>query len=305
MAIGIGPGDEVLIPDTTFIGSATAAIMVGADPVFVDVEPETFQIDIARAAQRLTPRTRAIMPVHLFGTACDMAAVGAFAETHGLKIIEDAAQGIGVHYAGRHVGTFGDVGCFSFFADKTITTGEGGYIVCRDEAVYQKLRLLRNQGRLDRGSFMHEAVGYNFRMTDIQCAIGLVQLARLPEIIARKGAILAHYRARLDGVPGIRILGAAPNADQVAFRCVVMSDDAAGLMRHLEQGGVQPRGFFQPMHRQPGLLERSNPALMVDADFPNAIYGATHGVCLPAHATMSEADVDLVCDLVRQFHAHG
>ena len=308
MAMGIGSGDEVLVPDITFMGSATAVIMVGAMPVLVDVDDQTFQIDMSRAEDRLTPKTRAVMPVHLFGTACDMAAVLAFAETHGLLVIEDAAQGIGVTSGNRHVGSLGDVGCFSFFADKTITTGEGGYVVCRDAAVFERLRLLRNQGRLDRGSFIHEAIGYNFRMTDLQCAIGLAQLARLDRIVRRKAELLRRYQDGLHAVSDVRVLGPAPNAGHVPFRCVLVAPEVRGLMKHLQAGGVETRSCFHPLHRQPGLRDwsasRIDPALLDDALFPNAIFGWDHGVCLPIRPTMSNADVDLICEAVAGFYDH-
>lgn len=154
MALGLRPGDEVIVPDITFIGSATAVILAGGVPVFVDVEPATYQIDVAQIEARLSPRTRALMPVHLFGTACDMDAVLEVSRKHGLCVIEDAAQGVGVTYRGRHVGAMGDVGCFSFFADKTITTGEGGYVTCQDLELYERLLHLRNQGRVMRGGLV-------------------------------------------------------------------------------------------------------------------------------------------------------
>lgn len=305
LALEIGPGDEVLVPDITFMGSASAIIMVGATPVFTEVDAECFQIDIDSAASRLTSRTKAIMPVHLFGTACDMRAVNNFAALNGLRVIEDAAQGIGVTSGCRHVGGLGDVGCFSFFADKTITTGEGGYVVCRDPAIYDKLRLLRNQGRLDRGSFIHPAVGFNFRLTDMQSALGLVQLKRLPHIIARKEAIMARYHERLVGVPGLRMLGAAPGANHVPFRCVLLVKHAKALMEHLGQQGIQPRSSFYPLHRQPGLKEwgqgRISADLFDDAHYPNANFSWDHGVCLPIHVTLSDEDVDRVCDAVTGF----
>src|SRR5262249_23604308 len=195
-----------------------------------EVDDQTFQIDLAHAETRIGPRTRAIMPVHLFGTSSDMPTVCGFADRHGLQVIEDAAQGIGVSVAGKPVGSFGDGGCFSFFADKTITTGEGGYVACRDPRVFDRLRLLRNQGRLDRGSFIHPAVGYNFRMTDVQSAIGLVQLDRLPRIVQRKQELLALYREGLSHLPEIRVLGAAEGANHVPFRCVLMTDRVRELM---------------------------------------------------------------------------
>jgi len=196
-AMDIGPGDEVIVPDFTFIASATSVHMAGATPVFVEVNRDNFQIELSHADHLVNDKTKAIMPVHIYGTIADMDAVAQFAKKHNLLVIEDAAAALGVHYKGQHAGTFGDIGTFSFFADKTITTGEGGFVVTSNEEMHHKLLLLRNQGRVDRGSFIHPEMGYNFRITDIQAAIGQVQLAKLPQIIARKEAIKQYYLERL------------------------------------------------------------------------------------------------------------
>ncbi|MEX0921388.1 MAG: DegT/DnrJ/EryC1/StrS family aminotransferase [Rhodovibrionaceae bacterium] len=305
MALEIGPGDEVLLPDTTFIGSATAVALSGATPVFADVEPDGYQIDVARAERHLTGRTRAIMPVHLYGTACDMDGVTAFAARHGLRVIEDAAQGIGVSYRGEevsgHVGSLGDAGCFSFFADKTVTTGEGGFVACRDPAVFDRLLHLRNQGRAERGSFVHPEIGFNFRITDLQAAVGRAQLAKLPEIVARKTALHAAYRAALSDIPELRILGAAPGAGLVPFRCVLIAERAAALGGYLTARGVQVRGFFYPLHRQP-CFAGAGSAARNDALYPNAIHGYEHGLCLPIFPQLAGEQVAEIAALIRAFY---
>ncbi len=246
------------------------------------------------------------MPVHLYGTACDMSAVMQLAHEKGLLVVEDAAQGIGVTYNGRHVGGIGDFGCFSFFADKTITTGEGGYVVCRDSKNYEKLLQLRNQGRLDRGSFIHPAIGYNFRITDVQAAIGLAQFARLDQIIKRKQEHIENYVRAFADLPNVRVLRAGQGANHVPFRCVIIVDRATELMKYLEQNGVQSRTFFFLLHSQPGLAGAIKAAdvadLYQDRDFPNAIFGWERGVCLPMHASLSKDELDLVCSLVRSFY---
>ena len=192
-AAGIKSGDEVIVPDFTFIATANSVEMVGATPVFADVNRKNFQIEISGLEKLITPKTKAIMPVHVYGTVADMDEITKFASKHNLIIVEDAAQAIGVHYKGKHAGTFGKTGAFSFFADKTITTGEGGFIVTDDEKIYDQLLYLRNQGRKDRGSFIHPEIGYNFRMTDIQCAIGLTQLGKFEEIKKRKTIVKEKY----------------------------------------------------------------------------------------------------------------
>ena len=299
MALNIGPGDEVLVPDTTFIGSASAVALTGAKPVFVDVEPTTFQIDLADAGRRTTPATRAIMPVHLYGTACDMAAVSEFAARNGLRVIEDAAQGMGVRSRGQHVGTFGDVGCFSFFADKTITTGEGGFVTCRDEKTYERLRLLRNQGRMNSGTFIHPSVGFNLRITDMQAALGRVQLRKLGAIIEKKLALHAAYLEALSGIRGVRVLGAAEGANHVPFRCVIVVDDAEALIKHLTAHRIEPRSFFYPLHLQPAFASLRGPEAS-DLDFPHAVAGYEGGICLPIHHALTVEDVSRIADCIRE-----
>ncbi len=306
MALGIGPGDEVLVPDITFIGSATAVVLAGATPVFVEVNRDNFQIDMVDAEARVSPRTRAVMPVHLYGMCCDLTAVCEFAQRHDLRVIEDAAQAVGVRYQGRHAGAFGDVGCFSFFADKTITTGEGGYVVCRDEVVYERLLLLRNQGRPDRGSFIHPAIGYNFRITDMQAAVGLVQLDKLDEITRRKRALLDAYREKLAGLEEVWFLVQQPGSEYVPFRAVLLCERVHALTAHLTEAGIEPRGFFYPMHRQPCFASldkgRGGPFELDDSRYPNAVFGYEHGLCLPIYPTLSLDEVGFICGVIRRFY---
>lgn len=306
MALGIEAGDEVLVPDITFIGSATAVEMVGALPVFVEVERDTFQIDVTKAEALVNERTRAIMPVHLYGTACNMHAVSSFASHHGLKVIEDAAEAIGVCYDGRPAGGLGDVGCFSFMADKTVTMGEGGYVVCRDEAIFEQLRYLRNQGRLDRGSFIHPRLGYNFRITDLQAAVGVAQLGKLDVIVKRKLELHAEYTHCLAGLDSVRVLGAEPLSTFVPFRCVLIAERAPDLMRFLNALGIQTRTFFYPMHKQPCFanlpLSHSEQQRRGDDDFPNAVYGFDHGLCLPIFPTLRKDQVGFIADSIAKFY---
>jgi perosamine synthetase len=305
MALEIGPGDEILIPDITFIGSANAALLSGAVPVFVDVDRDSFQIDLAHAARLVGPRTRAIMPVHLYGSACDMTAVCAFANQHGLLVIEDAAQAIGVMHRGQHAGSFGDAGCFSFFADKTLTTGEGGFVVCKEEKVYERLRLLRNQGRLNAGTFLHPSIGYNFRITDIQAAIGLVQMRKLPEIVARKHQIYEWYKQDLAPIAAVRLLGPASESNHVPFRAVILAENAFDLMAFLTESAVQAREFFHPMHSQPcfaGLVDADNARFRRHEDYPNANYGYSRGVCLPIYPTLRREQVSYIAQKIGAFY---
>jgi len=301
-ALEIGRGDEVLVPDFTFIASATSVEMVGAKPVFVDVNRRNFQIDLSHAAKLISKKTKAIMPVHIYGTIANMDDIMAFAKKHKLMVIEDAAQAIGVHWKKKHAGTFGDIGCFSFFADKTITTAEGGFIVTNHKKIYEKLLYLRNQGRLDRGSFIHPQIGYNFRLTDIQSAIGLAQLAKLNQIKKRKLHLLKLYKQLLQDVAGITFFKPEPRADWVPFRIGILYPQAKKLMAFMSAKGIETRTFFYPLHQQPcfAYLKDKNNQLN-DKNFPNSIYGHQHGVCLPTFPTLTDKQVKYVCQVIKQF----
>jgi perosamine synthetase len=304
--LGIGPGDEVLVPDFTFIASANAVEMTGATPVFVQVNRDNFQIDVARAERWITPKTRAVMPVHIYGAVAEMNAVIAFSEQHNLAIVEDAAQAIDVRYDGQHAGTLGAVGTFSFFADKTITTGEGGLVVTNDEAIYDQLLYLRNQGRKNRGTFIHPEIGYNFRITDIQAAIGLVQLGKLPRIRERKLEILALYRERLEGLETfVRFFQPPGRSEFIPFRVPLICERANELMTFLEKHEIEPRTFFYPLHRQPCFAAFIAAQLGAEDEasvFENAIYGYEHGVCLPVFPTLTDEQVEYVCATIRVFY---
>lgn len=297
-AVGVGPGDEVIVPDFTFIASATSVEMTGAVPMFVDVNRKNFQIDLRDADKLITKRTKAIMPVHIYGTIADMDSVMKFAKKHNLKVIEDAAEAIGVTKNGKHAGTFGEVGCFSFFADKTITTAEGGFVVTDDEKVYKKLLYLRNQGRLDRGSFIHPEIGYNFRMTDVQCAIGLVQLNKLEEIKDRKKKIIDLYKKYLKNIREITYFEPDQNADWIPFRMGILVKEAKELMSFMKSKDIEPRTFFYPLHKQPAFKYLRNND---DSFFANSIYAFEHGICLPAFPSLKEEQVAHIAGTIKEF----
>lgn len=301
-AAGIGAGDEVIVPDFTFIASANAVEMAGARPVFCDVLPFNCQIDIASAEKCITPKTKAIMPVHIYGTVCDMDSVTAFARQHNLLIIEDAAQAIGAHYKGIHAGTFGDVGAFSFFADKTITTGEGGFVVTNNAEIHEKLLYLRNQGRRERGTFIHPEIGYNFRMTDIQCSMGIVQLEKLAQIIERKKHILALYRSLLQSIKQVRFFEPPEHAEWVPFRIPLFCEQAHELMAFLANKEIETRTFFYPLHRQPAFNYLQSDKTLHDDDFSLAISAYNQGVCFPIFPALSDEQIRYVCDMIMEFY---
>lgn len=306
-AAGVHGGDEVIVPDCTFIGSANAVEMLGAVPVFVDVKKTNFQIDVEDCRRVLSERTRAIMPVHLFGMSAGMDEVTRFAKAHNLLVIEDAAQALGVRYKGKACGTFGDVGCYSFFADKTITTGEGGFVVTDREEVFHRLLFLRNQGRRERGTFIHPEIGYNFRLTDIQSAMGLIQLRKISFIKERKLEILRTYHSLLDSVGEVCFTDLEPGSDHIPFRVTVLCKKAHALMEFMSARGIQNRTFFYPLHRQRCYVNLSHPQHRAggldDRFFPNAIYGYDHGICLPTFPSLKAEQIRYVCDVIKEFFA--
>lgn len=302
-ALDVGPGDEVLVPDVTFFASASAVILAGGTPVPVEVEHDTFQISVADAGRALSERTKAIMPVHLYGSAANMKEVLRFADLNRLLVIEDAAEALGVCYRGQQVSTFGDAGCFSFFAGKSITTGEGGYVVCRDKGVYQRLIQLSEQGRLESGTFIHPTVGFNFQVTDICFAMGLAQLKRFDEIVQRKQRLLGWYREGLRDIPEVCFLGIEEGSDFIPFRVVLICQDAHRLMAHLKANKIQPRTVFYPLHKQPSLAYLSDLGVdLNDGLFPNANRAYARGLCLPAFPTLTKGQVDYTCSEIGGFY---
>ena len=255
VALGIGPGDEVIIPDFTLIVSANTVLLAGARPVLVDVDPKTWCLDPAKLEEKITPRTRAIMAVHMYGHPCDMTAIAAVARKHNLAVIEDCAEAHGAEIAGRKVGTFGDAGCFSFYGNKILTTGEGGMVLVRDAALAAKLRLLRDQG-FEPPRFVHRVVGFNYRLTNVQAAIGLAQTEKADEKVRTKRDIASWYLALLAFNKDVEVPFEAAGAKNVYWMFGVKLGPAFtqgrdAVMDELKSKGIETRAFFCPMHRQP------------------------------------------------------
>ncbi len=308
-ALGIGKGDEVIVPDCTFIASANAVEMVGATPIFVDVNRLNFQIEVSDCERVVSEKTKAVMPVHLYGMAANMDSVMKFANNKNLLVIEDAAQALGIRYRAKFCGTFGEVGTFSFFADKTITTGEGGFVVTNNGDIHQKLLYLRNQGRTERGTFIHPEIGYNFRMTDIQMAIGLVQWGKFKGIADRKRAIYQLYREKLSNIGQVKFTTIEPGSEFIPFRVTILCDDAHKVMAYMSSKNIQPRTFFYPLHKQPCFQYLNNDRdwfdRCEDKYFPNATYGYEHGICLPSFAALKEEQIDYVCNTIKGYYENN
>ncbi len=293
----IGPGDEVIVPDFTFFGTASAVILAGARPVLVDVHDSDGNIDPAAVEASISTSTRAILPVHLFGQACDMDAITELAARHNLWVIEDAAQGVGVTCGARHVGTIGDIGCLSFVSDKTLTTGEGGALVTNDDQLAERCRWFKNHGRRSRSEPLHTHVGVNLRITDVQAAVGVANFKRLDETIQRKRELRDAYGARLADCDGVTLMPDNGRGRAVPFRVCVRVADPAGLSRFLADRGIGTRRFYPPLHRQPGLTLDN--CLMYETPTRSVRLYET-GLMLPSSLDLTDEQIDFVCHAVRE-----
>ena len=294
LALDLPRGSEVIIPGFTFMASASAAVFAGLKPVLIDVDPNTFAARPEAFERAITSRTSALMPVHIYGQAANAAEIAQIGRRRGLAVIEDAAQACGVRYRGQHAGTFGDVGVISFFADKSITMGEGAVVMARDPALARRISLIRNQGRESSGTFVHEMLGMNFRVTDLQCALGNAQLARLPQVRADRLRRYNLYAETLAGLPQMRLMRLDPNSDFIPFRFPLLCPRMPELREALENASIQTRSMFYPLHRQPCLQGLIDP---VDLPICDTLFG--EGLCLPIHQGVSDEDVRRACDIIR------
>lgn len=299
VALGIGAGDEVIIPDFTLIVSANVVIQAGARPVLIDADPFTWCLDAAQIEAKITPRTKAIMAVHLYGHPCDMVALRAIADKHNLYLIEDCAEAHGSEVVGQRVGSYSDAGCFSFYGNKTLTTGEGGMIVCRDPELAERLRLLRNQGFRE-PRFVHDTVAYNYRMTNVQAAIGVAQTEKADEKVEAKRRIARAYTELLRGEPELQLPTEAPWAKNTYWMYGVLLCDGFGrtkdeVMQMLKEKGVDTRSFFCPMHMQPVFANGDNPAYPdVSGSYPISEDLWKRGFYLPSGIGLTQAQLEEV-----------
>ncbi len=291
-ALDIQPGDEVIIPAFSLIVSANTVAVIGATPVLVDVEPDTWCIDPRRIEERITPRTRAIMVVHMYGHPADMPRIMDIARRHRLRVIEDCAQAHGATIDDRPVGGIGDVGAFSFYGNKLITTGEGGMLLTNDNAIAQRAALLRNQA-FEEERFVHRAVGFNYRMTNIQAAIGLAQCERLFQKVERKIEIARIYRELLEPCDDIQLPVCRPGAQNVYWMFGIVlkpsfGPSAAHLRERLAQRGIETRPFFVPLSRQP-IYQGDHPRWPdLRGDFPVSERLSDCGLYLPSGLSLTE-----------------
>jgi len=255
-SLEIGPGDEVIVSTFTNIASALAIVHCGATPVVVDSERETWNIDATKIEAKITKKTKAIMPVHIYGHPCDMDPIMEIAKKYSLYIVEDAAEAHGAEYKGKKVGGIGDIGCFSFYGNKIISTGEGGMLITDSAKINERAKLLRNLAFDSKRRFLHDYLGYNYRMTNVEAAIGVAQLGRVDEFIQKKRYIASFYNSMLKDIPGLTLPVEKPWAKNVYWMYCIVVEDEFGisrdeLMAGLLEKGIETRTMFIPMNQQP------------------------------------------------------
>ena len=297
-AAGIKEGDEVITSPFSYVASANCILYERATPVFADIDEATMNIDPGKAAAAVTERSRALLPVHVFGQPCAMRALGALCAERGLIAIEDACEAIGAEYEGRKVGSFGDFAVFSFFPNKQMTTGEGAAITCSDARAAALLRTLRNQGMSEESPWLtHDELGYNYRMTEMSAALGLSQLGRIEEMLAMREAVAMLYRERLRSIARVSLIEAAPQTTRLSWFAAIArlapEFDRDEVIADLRSLGIPAKAYFSPLHLQPVYRERFGYG---PGDFPVAERVARSTLALPFHNRMTEGQVALVCE---------
>lgn len=298
----IGYGDEVIIPDFTLIASATMVIITGAKPVLVDVDPQTMCIDVNLIEAKITERTKAIMPVHMYGHPADMDAINAIAEKYNLYVVEDGAEAHGTEYKGRKVGSLAHAAAFSFYGNKTLTTGEGGMVTTDDQALADKMKMLRNQA-FEHPRFVHNHVGFNYRLTNLQAAIGLAQAEKAQQKADRRREIAAMYTSLLKDVPGITVPYEAAWAKSTYWMYGILIDrekfgrSKQEVVAELTQAGIDTRDFFYPMHQQPVFQHGKDPRYPdTSGSYPVSTYLYDNGFYLPSGLGLTSSDIEIVVE---------
>jgi perosamine synthetase len=296
VTLGIGPGDEVIVPNLTFAASVNAVIYVGATPVLVDVDPEVLAMDVTLIKNAITSRTRAIIPVHLYGHPAPMNEIMTLAKEYKLLVVEDCAEALGSFYQGKHVGSFGDAAIFSFFGNKTITTGEGGMLIFRHKDKRDKAMMLRDHGMSASRRYWHEEVGYNYRLTNIQAAIGVAQMEKVEDFVDRKRWIAEQYRSRLEGNNFIGLpVQKIGSLNSYWLYTIILSANLAqcrdGIIKYLEQNGIESRPIFNPMHLMPPYRNFA----ISQSGYPISTSISERGISLPSFVKLSEQEIERIC----------
>ena len=303
-ALGIGAGDEVITSPFSFVASSNCIMYTGATPVFADIDPDTLALDPAKLEAAITERTRAIIPVDVFGQPCPIEEIWAIAQKHGLAVIQDSCEAIGAERNGKKVGSpeYCDAAVFAFYPNKQMTTGEGGIVVTNNDEMARAIDSLRNQGRDDAGTWMnHVRLGYNYRLDEMSAALGLSQVSRLDAILDARNNVAAMYTRRLQGVPGVKVPEVLPETTRMSWFVYViqLADgiDKAVVMRELEARGVPSRPYFSPIHTQPLYRERFG---FKEGDFPVTEEIARRTLAIPFYSMMPEDEVEYVCEQIKE-----
>lgn len=300
-ALGVGKGDEVIVPDLTFAATINAVLYVGATPVIVDVTRDTWTLDPVAVERAITPQTRALLAVHLYGQPCEMDALMVLARRKGLLVIEDAAEALGAQYHGQLVGTFGDAAAFSFFGNKLITTGEGGMLTLKDKTLADRATILRDHGMDPKRRYWHEEVGYNYRLTNLQAAVGVAQLERLDAFIERRLAMAFRYNRNLTALGELVLPAARQHVRNVFWLYSFIMDPVRTglsrdeLMERLLLSGIETRPLFHPLHCMPPYRQFGG-----RQPYSNAEWLSANGLSLPSAVTLKDEDVDYVTDAIRR-----
>jgi perosamine synthetase len=302
-ALGLGPADEMITSPFTFVATANCALFEGARPVFVDIDPETWNFDATKLESAITERTRLIMPVHIFGRPMPMDAILRVAEARRVPVVEDACEALGATYKGRKVGTFGIASTFAFYPNKQMTTGEGGMVVTNDERLAGLCKSMRNQGRdPEAGWLAHARLGYNYRLSDINCALGLSQLARLPEFVALRQRVAERYLAKLADVGELVLPPPYREGTMSWFVFVVRladrftQQDRDAVLAYLREQGIGTNNYFSPVHLQTFYRDRFG---FKPGDFPVTERVAARTIALPFYNRLTEEDQDLVVETLK------
>lgn len=300
LALGLGPGDEVIVPTFTYIASVNAITYSGATPVFVDSLPGTWQMDPDDVRRKLSARTRAIEAVHLYGHPCEMDELAAIASERGLFLVEDCAEAFGARYRGRPVGSFGQISAYSFFGNKTITTGEGGMVTTQEESLHDRVMRLKGQGLAKYREYWHDIIGFNFRMTNVCAAIGLAQLEQADDFIARKAQLAQWYREALWDVPQVLFHATQPHVTHSHWMVTVLVDQAIDrqpLRDLLARHGIETRPAFYPVHLMPPYGARYQ-------QHPVAEDLGRRGINLPSYPDLTREQVREITHLIREYYTH-
>ncbi|MHC4325045.1 MAG: DegT/DnrJ/EryC1/StrS family aminotransferase, partial [Planctomycetota bacterium] len=306
-ALGIGPGDEVITTPFTFVASATSIMAAGAKPVFVDIDPASLNIDPAKIEPAITEKTKAILPVEVFGNPAGLDRVCEIAQKHNLAVIEDSCEALGSSLKGKMAGTFGTMSVFGFYPNKQITTGEGGMILTDDDTLADMCVSLRNQGRgKEAGWLAHERPGYNYRLSDINCALGIVQLSRIDEIKAKRRQVANWYREMLAGDERLIVPEEPADCDMSWFVFVVRLTESYNIeqrdriLRQMQSRNIQVSNYFPPAHLMPFIAERFGHKA---GDFPIAESASESTIALPFHNHLTKDHLTAVCSTLKQFLA--